>query len=108
MIRFLFRCLSTMSLAVAVVMAVLDATRTVAAEALVMTPLGTSWAAISPDTMERTQAFVSGQISPEAWNPAALSVLALPGFIVFAALSLIFYLIGRKPAEDPGRFAFKS
>ena len=43
MIRFLFRFLATIALAVAVIMAVLDATRTVAAGEWVMTSLGTSW-----------------------------------------------------------------
>ena len=58
MIRFLFRLLATISLAVAVIMAVLDATRTVAAGSLVTTPLGTSWLAVSPATLESTQAAV--------------------------------------------------
>ena len=55
MIRFLFRFLATIALAVAVIMAVLDATRTVAAGDWVMTPLGTSWLAVSPATLESAQ-----------------------------------------------------
>ncbi len=51
MIRFLFRLLSTVSLAIAVIMAVLDATRTVAASGLVLSSLRESWAATSPDTL---------------------------------------------------------
>lgn len=105
MIRFLFRFLSTVALAVGVVMAVLDATRTVAASALVMTPLGMSWAAISPDTLDRAKTFVTGSIGAAMWDPVMTSVLALPGFAVFGALSLAFYVIGRKPAPRQGGFA---
>ena len=40
MFRFLFRLMATFALAVAVIMAVLDVTRTIAASRLVLTPLG--------------------------------------------------------------------
>ena len=53
MFRFLFRLAATIALAVAVIMAVLDATRTVAASQLVLTPLDTSWLTVSPDTLAR-------------------------------------------------------
>ena len=43
MFRFLFRLLASLALAVAVIMAVLDVTRTIAASHLVLTPLGASW-----------------------------------------------------------------
>ena len=70
MIRFLFRFLATVSLAVAVIMAVLDATRTVAAGSLVTTPLGTSWLAVSPATLESAQAAVETWLHPALWDPA--------------------------------------
>ncbi len=107
MIRFLFRLLSTVALAAAVVMAVLDATRTVAASAPVLTPLAASWGAASPDTMEAVRQFVVAKVHPLAWDPVFLWVLALPGFVVFAALSLLLYAIGRKPARRSGKFAYE-
>lgn len=58
MLRFLFRLAAMVALAIAVIMAVLDATRTVAASHLVVTPLKTSWGAVSPDTLAATEAFV--------------------------------------------------
>src|SRR5919197_1955706 len=98
MIRFLFRFMATISLAVATVMAVLDATRTVAAGDWVMTPLGESWKTVSPDTLAKAQATVENLL-PALWDPAALFVLKLPGFIVFGMLALLLYAIGRKPAR---------
>ena len=53
MFRFLFRLMATFALAVAVIMAVLDVTRTVAASRLVITSLGASWRGVSPATLER-------------------------------------------------------
>ena len=107
MIRFLFRFLSAIALAIAVIMAVLDATRTIAASALVMTPLGVSWRAMSPDTLEAAQAFVTGTLHPLVWDPGVVAVLALPGFVVFAGLSLILFVIGRKPARRLGGFVLE-
>ena len=104
MIRFLFRLLATMLLAVAVVMAVIDATRTVAAGGLVMTPLGISWLAVWPDTLEKAQGALSA-IHPALWDPLMLAVLDAPGFAVFAVLAFLLYAIGRRPARRLDPFA---
>jgi hypothetical protein len=99
MFRFLFRLAAMVALSVAVIMAVLDTTRTVAASALVMTPLKRSWLSTSPDTLAAFEAFVREKISPLAWDMAITHVLDLPGFAVFSGLALLLYAIGyrRKP-----------
>lgn len=104
MIRFLFRVLATLSLAAAVIMAVLDATRTLAASELVMTPLAESWKSVSPETLASLEAFVVATIHPLAWDPALAALLALPGFAVFAGLALVFYAIGHRRERRVGRF----
>lgn len=108
MIRFLFRLLSTIALAIAVVMAVLDATRTVAASALVLTPLAASWNAVSPGTMDAAGKLIAGKVHPLLWDPVMLSILALPGFVVFAALSLLLYAFGRKQIGRHGDYGFET
>jgi hypothetical protein len=105
MIRFLFRLLATLSLAVAVIMAVLDATRSVAAGSLVTTPLGTSWLAVSPATLESTQAGVESWLHPALWDPAAIFILKMPGFVVFGVLALLLYAVGRRPRRRMSPFA---
>lgn len=96
MIRFFFRLLASVALAVAVIMAVLDATRSIAADALVLTPLGSSWFAASPRTFELARSLVEEYLLPEIWDPAVIYVLTLPGFVVFAAIALLLYAIGRR------------
>lgn len=108
MIRFLFRLLAMIALSVAAIMAVLDATRTIAASALVTTPLGESWAATWPDLLALAERNVRHYIHAIAWDPVALFILGLPGFAVFAALALLFYAIGRKPQRRAGRFAIEA
>ncbi len=107
MIRFLFRFLATIALSVATIMAVLDATRTIAASALVTTPLGESWAETLPDLLVLAEQNVRHYLHPIAWDPVALFILGLPGFAVFGFLALLFYAIGRKPQRRAGRFAIE-
>jgi hypothetical protein len=105
MFRFLFRVLATFALAIAVIMAVLDVTRTIAASALVLTPLGDSWRSVSPTTLEAMQAFVIERAHPLVWNPVMVFILGQPGFAVFGVLAFLLYAIGRKPEREIGRFA---
>ncbi|MDQ6434613.1 hypothetical protein RB623_11210 [Mesorhizobium sp. LHD-90] len=105
MIRFLFRLLAMVALTVSVIMAVLDAARSVAVSALVTTPLAVSWASVSPETLASAQQAVAENLNPLAWDLVAANVLALPGFVVFAALALLFYAIGRRPERQSGRLA---
>lgn len=97
MIRFLLRLLATLALAVAVVMAVLDATRSIAISTPTLTPLIESWQSASPDTLAALRAFVEGRLGEAAWDPALVSVLSLPGFAVFAGLALVLYMLGHRP-----------
>jgi hypothetical protein len=105
MLRFLFRLAAMVALSVCVIMAVLDTTRTVAASALVMTPLKTSWLAVSPDTLAAFEMFVRDKASPILWDAVITRVLDLPGFAVFAALAVILYAIGYRQQRRNGRFA---
>lgn len=105
MFRFLFRLAAMVSLSVAVIMAVLDATRSVAASQLVTTPLKTSWNAVSPDTLGAAEMFVREKINPLLWDTAVNWVLALPGFAVFAGLALLLYAIGYRRERTVARYA---
>jgi hypothetical protein len=105
MIRFLFRAAAMAALAIAVIMAVLDTTRTVAASHLVLTPLKASWGAVSPDTLAATEAFVREKVQPLVWDTVVEWILGQPGFAVFAAIALLLYMIGYKSERKVARFA---
>jgi hypothetical protein len=105
MLRFLFRLAAMVALSVAVIMAVLDATRSVAASALVMTPLNSSWLAVSPDTRAAFETFVRAKAGPMIWDGGVAWVLAQPGFAVFAVAALLLYAIGYRRRRRGGEFA---
>jgi len=94
MIRFFFRLLSLLCLAVACIMAVLDVSRSIAGSEIVLTALGASWASASFDTLNLAQATIQRYVSPWLWDPVMLWVLSQPGFAVFGVLALLFYMIG--------------
>lgn len=96
MLKALLRLLSMVLLSVAVIMAVLDATRSIAAGSLVTTPLGASWKALSADTLRQFEDLVKANLPDLLWDPVALALLGLPGFGVFAALALLVALAGRR------------
>jgi hypothetical protein len=105
MFRFIFRLAAMVALSISVIMAVLDATRTVAASALVLTPLNTSWLAVSPDTRAAFETFVRAKAGSTVWDGGVAWVLGQPGFAVFAALAFLLYAIGYRRERRPDRFA---
>ncbi|WEX09316.1 hypothetical protein [Chelativorans sp. AA-79] len=94
--RFIFRLLALFALAVAVVMAVVDATRTIAAGAWIFTPLGESWRENFPETLVAIQHFLKAHHVPFLWDPAITSILLLPGWLVFALIAFLFHAAGRR------------
>ena len=106
MIRALFRLLSLIALAVAVIMAVLDATRSIAAETLVLTPLGVSWQAVAPTLLDQLQQSMTQTLPAFFWSPVTTSILAQPGFAVFVAVALVLAFIGHRSRRPGNRVAF--
>ena len=99
MIRLLLRSLAMLALAVAVILAVLDGARSVAASTLVLTPLGTSWYSLSPDTLNGLQAGIQRYVHPSIWDPGAIWLLNQPGSLVMGALAAILYLVAGRRAR---------
>lgn len=95
MIRALLRLLSLIALAVAVIMAVLDATRSIAADALTLTPLATSLSSLSPELVASMRQAVVGSLPAFFWDPVMTGLLRQPGFAVLAVLALLLALAGR-------------
>ena len=94
MIRFLCRSLATVFFAAAVLAGLLDASRTVANDAIVMTPLGEDLERALPDLLVTLR----GSVADWPMLPTALEgALALPGWAVFGALALIFAILGHRP-----------
>ena len=94
MIRLLFRLLGQLVLALALVFAVADIARSIANDAVSLTPLGTALAALGIVPVP-----VAG----------AVDVMALvaewPASVALMVLAFLLLFLGRRPHRVPGRLA---
>jgi len=97
--RFLFRLIGALALAVAVIFAVIDATHTLVVESLVLTPFEQSFRESAAESFEAFRAWVAAQAGEGVWTTLVLPILSLPGFVLFGLLALLFFALGRRRPE---------
>jgi hypothetical protein len=94
---FLLRLLGAWFLLLAMVAAVVDATKNLASGGhLVVTPLGEQWASLSPSTLEIAKTAVVANVGPALWNPVITTILQMPSWFVFGLAGAFLYWLGRK------------
>ena len=96
MFSFVFRVTGLWLVAVAVVAAAIDGTRTIAASKLILTPLGQHWYQFAPQSLNAAQAGVQRHVSPLLWDPVIQSILLLPTWLVAGLLGALFVWIGSR------------
>ena len=100
MIGFLSRFVGLWFIAGGLVALVIDATKTIAASALTMTPLGMAWYSLAPTTLISVQEFVQQRIEPYVgnwlWDPVIQWILLLPTWVVFGAFGFLLTYLGRR------------
>lgn len=93
----MLRLLSHPLLLLAAVALIYDGTRTLAGgSGFIMTSLIEHWQTIAPASLESTKAFVTRRLGSALWDPAVMSALRLPAWLVLGGLGLLFSYIGRK------------
>jgi hypothetical protein len=96
MVRFVLRALAVFCLALMVIIAVVDATRSIGVSALTLTALAESWDAIAPGTRAAFGAWLAETVHPALADPLLTAIAGWPTFAVLGGLALIFALLGRK------------
>ncbi|GAJ15738.1 MAG: hypothetical protein ACR2O0_00850 [Rhizobiaceae bacterium] len=96
MLRGLFRILSLVSLALALVSGVLDMTRSIADSQIIFTPLYVDWIRLSPGTLTEFGESVSNYTHPWVWDPAIITLLKAPTWTVFALLAVLLGMASRR------------
>ena len=92
----LFRFLAGVCFLIAVIAAVYDGTRSLAAGALVTTPLAEHWSKIAPGLLSAAQTAVSRTTHPLVWDLGLRKALLVPTWALFATLGLLFAFAGRR------------
>ena len=101
MLRALARALAFVALAFAVLAGLVDAARTVAADAATVTPMIDGLGEVAPGLLDRVR---TGASAVPGLGAIVEWLLGLPGWVVFGALALLLWLAGRPPLPRHSRF----
>jgi len=95
----LLRMVGVWLLLLAMVAAVIDATKSLAAGgAWVFTSLGQQWSSLNSDSLAAAKTTVETHVGSFMWNPMITEILNAPTWDVFSILGALLFWLGRKRA----------
>jgi hypothetical protein len=98
----LLRIFGVWLLLLAMVAAVVDATKSLAGGGTwVVTPMGEQWQTLNADSLAATKTWIEANASPFLWDPIMATILHAPTWVVFGILGVLLYWLGqkRKPVD---------
>jgi hypothetical protein len=95
MIRFLFRFLGLLCLALAFILLVYDGTKSIADQRIYITTVTEVWVAVHEGSLTQLRP-VAERLSVWLWDPVIVKILNAPGALVLAIIGTLLILIGRK------------
>ncbi len=101
MLRFLLRFVGVVALAAAFAALIVDGTRSVAAGAPAIYPLGRTVSTLFPADFLKAQAVIQAH-APMLWDPILVSVLLLPAWVVLGLMGLVLLALARPPTPKIG------
>lgn len=102
--RFIFRFISIICLAVAIIAGVVDALHSVVVGQLELTSLSETWVGFHPQSLELVTITIQTYLLKEAWDPIAQWILLQPSSAVFLVLSFLFYVLSYKRERPEDRY----
>src|SRR5262245_51338296 len=95
MIRFLFRFIGLLSLALAFIFLVYDGTKSIADQRVYVTKVAEVWATFHESSLAQVRPTLEG-LAPWLWDPIASQFLNAPACLVLVIFGTILVLLGRK------------
>lgn len=97
MFRTLSRFIGLLALAMAVITAVLDLTRSIANSAITITALGLEWREFHVPSLNGFQVGIQRHLNaPWIWDYLVVPILLTPSWVVFMVFAIIFLWMGRR------------
>lgn len=97
MFKFIAKLIGFIALAMTVITAILDLTRSIANSALTITPLGFEWFNFHLPSLNGFQVGVQRKLGmPWLWESVIQNILLAPSWLVFGVLAIIFLWLGRR------------
>ena len=103
MLSFGARVVGLVLFAIGVVALISDGISSIAADAVVMTPLSDSLSLIAPDFVDRMEASVKPLVGDAAWAEWGSAILAWPTLAVAGISGIFLMLAGARRAPRPTR-----
>ncbi|RUT28336.1 hypothetical protein EMQ25_17280 [Arsenicitalea aurantiaca] len=93
--RLIVRVLGTWLLGVAVILLIIDGTKSLAANALVITSLGETWSGLHAESIASVRAFFATRLFGPLLDESLTALLDFPAFAVIAVPGIVLALMGR-------------
>lgn len=93
--RLALRLLGTWLLAIALILLIVDGTKSLAATSVVLTSLDEVWSWLNADSLAAFRMFLQSRLFGPLLEPATEAALALPAWLVLAVPGAIFAWLGR-------------
>jgi hypothetical protein len=93
--RLLLRIVGTILLAAALILAILDGTRSLGENAVVITSLGTTWDMVHQESLLQLRAFIESRFFGPLLEGVVSAVLGFPGWAVLALPGALLAWMGR-------------
>lgn len=97
--RLLLRVLGTLLIACAVILVIIDGTKSLGANALVFTSLGDTWTGIDPQSLDVVKKFFETRLFGALLETVVGALLGFPGWAVIGVPGLLLAWAGRSRRE---------
>lgn len=98
--RIALRIVGTWLIGLALVLLVIDGTKSLAADRVVTTSLGDIWTQIHAGSLEAVRAFFSSRFFADLLFSTLDALLTYPAFAVIGVPGIVLALLGRRPRRD--------
>jgi hypothetical protein len=98
--RLVLRIAGTWLIGLALVLLVIDGTKSLGANALIYTSLADLWTQLHTASLEAVEAFFESRFFADLLDAALKAVLDYPAFTVFGVPGILLALAGRKPRRE--------
>lgn len=93
--RLILRILGTWLIGLALILLVIDGTKSLGASVLLLTSLETLWTNLQAQSLMEVTAFVNGRMFAPLLKGVFAAVLGFPAFAVFGAPGIVLAILGR-------------
>ena len=97
--RLLLRVVGTLLIACAVILVIIDGTKSLGSNGLVLTPLGDTWTQIHPASLEALKSFLGSRLFGPLLETVVTAILGFPGWAVIGVPGLLLAWAGRSRRE---------